>query len=619
MNIPSNLKLAPSPYELIINLSPDAIPYHDLKHISEIARQSIKVSRRSYYRDNIWDLSEEYPELRPADVKLSFKKITFGDGSNITDPEFAHYLSLTKEYFYSLLVDPPASRPKWSTCCSSMRRGIKFLILFMQIQKIVRFSDLLDSDISNFLEWLAKIPHKDGKVITNRTLFSRVARLSWLYEQSHKLSDGLIINPFNNYHTENEWCKHAAHKVIPREHIGTIEMPDEVAKQLITCAISDLKIADTVFKLRKDLKIYKQQGSKKRSKTDDNIDLTNNSFPWHKYGISNGTQLKSLEARVSAAGYIIIAIFTGMRIHEVLNIKAGIKNNFITEDIKIDGGIKQLCFVISKTTKLEANATEYQWQTIPIVEKAIRAVEKILQYRHAKGNPYLFASYQTNNQATASKSMNGILKKYIKTHNITFDKKTWDLKSHQFRKKFARIMVRQGLGLKELQDQLKHYDIEMTKIYGDLNLYSELQKEKFTLSEELYEEFLGSHIPIIGGGSDEIQELRKQFLGMAKKDRKVFLNSLPKKALIEQTDDGLCMYRPKKSLCGGDKQNCRPADCNNSIIPAVGVTRNLQWRKQENERMLLFFKNHPLKVAHLTSRVEEINKLLSQLNSVRAP
>ena len=106
---------------------------------------------------------------------------------------------------------------------------------------------------------------------------------------------------------------------------------------------------------------------------------------------------------------------------------------------------------------------------------------------------------------------------------------------------------------------------------------------------------------------------------MTKKDRKVFLNSLPKKALIEQTDDGLCMYRPKKSLCGGDKRNCRPADCNNSIIPAVGVTRNLQWRKQENERMLLFFKNNPLKVAHLTSRVEEINKLLSQLNSVRAP
>jgi hypothetical protein len=619
MNIPSNLKLAPSPNELIINLSPDAIPYHDLKHISEIDRQSIKVSRRSYYRDNIWDMSEEYPELRPVKVKIAFKNIAFGDGSNITDPQFSNYLSLIKEYFYSLLVDPPASRPKWSTCCASLRKGIKSLIRFMQIQKIVRFSDLLDSDIYNFLEWLAKIPHKDGKVITNRTLFSRVARLSWLYEQSHKLSDGLKINPFINYHTENEWCKHAAQKVIPREYIGTIEMPDDVAKQLITCAISDLKIADTIFKLRQDLKIHKQLLSTKRSKNDKNIDLINSPFPWHKYGISNGTKLKSLEARVSAAGYIIIAMFTGMRIHEALNIKAGIKNNFIIENIEIDGGIKQLCFVISKTTKLEANATEYQWQTIPIVEKAICAVEKILQHRYAKGNPYLFASYLINSQAIASRSMNENLKKYIKTHNITYYEKSWDIKSHQFRKKFARIMIRQGLGLKELQDQLKHYDIEMTKIYGDLNLYSELQKEKFILSEELYEEFIGSQLPIIGGGAEEIQELRKQFLGMTKKHRKEFLNSLPKKALIEQTDDGLCMYRPRKSLCGGDKRNCRPADCNNSIIPAAGVTRTLQWRKQENERMLLFFKNHPLKVAHLTSRVEEIDKLLSQLNLVRAP
>ena len=321
MNISSNLKLAASPHELIVDLSPDAIPYQDLKHISGIDRLSIKVSRRSFYRDNIWDMSEEYPELRPVAVKLAFKKISFGDGSNITDPEFANYLSLIKEYFYSLLVDPPASRPKWSTCCSSVRRGIKSLIRYMQMQNINKFSDLLDSDISEFLERLAEIPHKGGKEITNRTLFSRVARLSWLYEQSHKLSNGLKVNPFSNYHTENEWCKHAAQKVIPREHIGTIEMPDDVAKQLITCAISDLSIADTVLQLKQELKLYKQHINNHRNNADKNIDIINNPFPWHKYGISNGTQLKSLEARVSTASYIIIAMFTGMRVHEVLNIR----------------------------------------------------------------------------------------------------------------------------------------------------------------------------------------------------------------------------------------------------------------------------------------------------------
>ena len=175
-------------------------------------------------------------------------------------------------------------------------------------------------------------------------------------------------------------------------------------------------------------------------------------------------------------------------------------------------------------------------------------------------------------------------------------------------------MVRQGLGLRALQDQLKHFDIEMTKVYGDPNLYAELQAEKFELSEELLEEFVGSQIPVIGGGAEELHALRKEFIGLAKKDRGAFLKSLPEKALVEQTDDGLCFYRAKKALCGGDKSNCRPADCNNSWIPASGKKRTLIWRKQENERMVSFFKNQPLKVSFLRGRIEEIDKLLRQLD-----
>ena len=74
-------------------------------------------------------------------------------------------------------------------------------------------------------------------------------------------------------------------------------------------------------------------------------------------------------------------------------------------------------------------------------------------------------------------------------------------------------------------------------------------------------EFVGSQVPIIGGGSEEIAVIRREFRGMAKKDQLQFLKSLPLRGLIEKTDDGYCFYRATKALCGGDKANCRPADC----------------------------------------------------------
>ncbi|HDP3350737.1 TPA: hypothetical protein P6M33_006295 [Pseudomonas aeruginosa] len=105
-------------------------------------------------------------------------------------------------------------------------------------------------------------------------------------------------------------------------------------------------------------------------------------------------------------------------------------------------------------------------------------------------------------------------------------------------------------------------------------------------------------------------------MGMSADDRERLLDNLSKKALIEQMDDGLCMFRAKKALCGGDSANCRPADCNNSIIPAEGMRRTLTWRKSENQRMRDFFSGQPLKVAHLDDRISEIDKLLSQMDGL---
>jgi integrase len=594
--------------------------YPNLKGVSESARAKIKISALSFYRDNVWDFSTEYPSLRSRDVVLKFSQIHFGDGSDITMPGYENYLNSVKEYCYSLLVDPPSTYPKWSTICVAMNKGVRTLLRFMRESGIVRFSDVFDIDFQGFQDWVAESENKYGELITNRTLNSRIYGLSWLYEQSGKLTDGLVAWPFGDSRSETEWAKDRAQKKLPRKYQTTPEMPDSVAKKLILCAIDDLSIAEKLQDLREKRKEYKYRKSVSRKLLPSgeyrySVEVLN-PFPWHRYGVSSASQVKTLESRLLIAGYILISMFSGMRFHEVAHIKFGRINNWSVRQVSVDGGVRDFYFLVSKTNKLQHDATHYLWQTIPFVERVLDALEQGLAHRYTRGNSFLFSGYVNNGERIALSTINCALKKYAEFHHVEFNGEVWSVATHQFRKKFSRLMIRSGLGLVALQDQLKHFDIQMTKNYGDLNLYSELQQEKFTLSREKYDEIMLTQVPIIGGGADEVEGYRKAFMGMPADDRERLLDNLSKKALIEQMDDGLCMFRAKKALCGGDSANCRPADCNNSIIPAEGMRRTLTWRKSENKRMRDFFSGQPLKVAHLDDRISEIDKLLSQMDSL---
>ncbi len=103
---------------------------------------------------------------------------------------------------------------------------------------------------------------------------------------------------------------------------------------------------------------------------------------------------------------------------------------------------------------------------------------------------------------------------------------------------------------------------------------------------------------------------------MTKSQQSAFLSELPKSALVEQLDDGLCMYRSKHALCGGEVAACRPADCNNALISIQGKRKSFLWRKHENMRLLEFFRNDSPKIAYLRARNIELDKLISQIDEV---
>ena len=146
--------------------------------------------------------------------------ISFDDGSDITQKGFECYLSSVKEYFYSLLVDPPSSYPKISTVCFSIKKGLRAIVRFMHIFGVERFSDLTEFELSEFQVWVCSGGRQGDGELTNRTLRSRVYGLSWLYEQSSKLSDGLVFWPFGSSQSVSQWTAEFSEKNLSREGLN---------------------------------------------------------------------------------------------------------------------------------------------------------------------------------------------------------------------------------------------------------------------------------------------------------------------------------------------------------------------------------------------------------------
>ncbi|WP_236193418.1 tyrosine-type recombinase/integrase [Pseudomonas faucium] len=584
--------------------------------MAEEVRNEIRVSRKSLYADHVWDFSEENPYLSAKSAVITFANLSFEDGTRLTCASNRHYLIAVKEYIYSLIVNPPYTRPTLSSICQSMRKGIRNLLLYMWRTGVQRFSDLTQADMQSFTCSIAGKSNGSGGPLTDRTLRTRIYGLPWLYEQSRsrKLSDGLTVWPFGDCESGSEWSKANAQKVMDRTVFTTPEMPDEVAVKIIQKAVEEIEISYFIEEVRRAQESQKITGRKMIIQTTyGKVMCDTRKFPWNKYGLSSQWDLHALVQRVQTSGYILIAFLTGMRFHEIINIRK--HGCWIKSTVNINDAMRSFCFIKSTTTKLEAVPVVTEWQTVPFIEYVIDALRRCFRHSSTEISSWLFSSREGGSRLGIS-TINFRLKNFVELHDIRFNGELWSLATHQFRKKHARLMIRQGLGLMWLKDQLKHWDVEMTKGYGDLSLYTELQQEKFAMSSEKYAELIGSQLPIIGGGADDISEIRKIFSGMIASEKEEFLAELPKKALIEQTDDGLCMYRPSKAMCGGDRRNCRPADCNNSVIPALSLKRTIKWRLSENARLRTFFSNEPHKIAHLDDRIGELTKLLSQLEGV---
>lgn len=102
-----------------------------------------------------------------------------------------------------------------------------------------------------------------------------------------------------------------------------------------------------------------------------------------------------------------------------------------------------------------------------------------------------------------------------------------------------------------------------------------------------------------------------EFIGKTRESQDSFLETLSKAALIDAVDFGLCMFNPQRAKCGGNRQNCKPVDCLNSVIPLDTALRHLEGRRVRNAELLRVVKS-PLTRAHIAAQQDTTMRLLGQ-------
>lgn len=567
------------------------IPVHILVHdLSWYERSKTMVSSYSCYADDVWDFSDRFPKIPRDDARVKFA-LQLQSGL-LTDNKHAKLLDSLKCLVYSLVFDPPMARVGITTVLRAVRpgHGLAHLFIFLANNQIKSLSSVTTDDFDDFLEYVSELPGKVEK-ITNRTLTSRTRGIEWISLQGEKLSDQLSFSPWDDARSLGVWAKSNAEAVVPRGTLQTQPWSETLVEAMVRLALTVLASASELE--RKCIQ--------------------------YRDGAKNHPSIRQHYVELRSAVGFLAMIFSGMRLTEVLMIPATLTESISVTEVR-DGDRIFLGRFIHSTRSKSKNHVEDAWVTIPVVHQAITALSNIdailpVKYEYLIHAARFGAERDTSRRLGAKVFMTQLNQLAI-SHGVDLSEVDGCISSLDFRRTFSRLVTRKGLNPLELKAQLKHDDVSLTMQYGSPGLREHLVTEKHNFTRDQYAELLGGDARVIGGGAAEIKEMRIVFQGLTRGEKDGFLTQLPKEALVDQTELGLCFYRPHLALCGGRKIACRPDACKNSVIRVEEFSKTLNFRISENTRLARLFARQPAKRAHLKAQLALLNNLQRQIGEI---
>ncbi|PZU60452.1 hypothetical protein [Sphingobium xenophagum] len=548
------------------------------------------------------------------------------ESSKISAGDHGRLIRATKHFLWSMHYDPPSGRKRSSPASIHQKAMVlRSIVEWMAKEGLARFAEIDPDAIERLSIWLRCRPSRAGKGnIATATITNYLLAIKDLYRQRGKLDDAPQIDPLPLETTYEA----AGHTRATKGAIPFIPEPQAIA--ILAEALRWIEdLGDTIVMAETIRRDARAQGllRGKRQASDyvrAALGLASLVGPSGE-ALGGAYAVRHAATHLVEACYIVIAGFVGMRVSEILSMKAGaIEYRPIGES-----GVNQ-AYVVARLFKTvdDPDGRVERWVAPAPVVRAVDLLERLsAPLRETSGREELFLVKNTQfgeivpvTHMHMSLRINNFARH---VHVPDHDGKPWPFSTHQFRKTFARFVARrdrtQLLGLAE---HFKHASVAMTArgyVGSDFDLHSLIDHEARAETAAALDRLLAAKR--LGGKMGErIVAGNARFRGRAgeqvRRDYVAFI--LEETDLrIHACDYGWCVFQQETSRCGGelqpDEAGRAPAVCLTCANMVIEAKHAGYWRDRRRGNAALLPDANPMTAAVLNEVVGQCERVLAQI------
>lgn len=546
------------------------------KHNSKLEDwlNSVQISSQSKFHDDIW-LLDGLDCYQGYFKKIDFTKKT-NEGHKLSD--YPHILDTIKKvlFFYKTTLLKRYKRKSLTQIQDF--NYLKCLVDWMFANQITSFKSFTEENFKDYKTWVIQNKCKQN----NNNLKHYLSVISSLHLYKEYLNDsiqedffeGKNISEYSGYNKKLQ--------------IKTESIPQNILETLCNQILPVLDESyENIFSLDD---LYKS-----------NIINTK-----HLYIQSEKNKNIYKVKMLNAICYSIIALYTGMRVSEIVSIKKDAYEVDENDTVVLNS-------TLFKLTASDKGRPE-RWgcglnNENNYALKAIKVLEKITP------EDYKNLFFKTNNN-----QIENVHTEYIKEILIElmkYLKIDWNLTSHQFRKTFAKLIaITDKTSLVALKEHFKHVSLAMTDYYVGTNieLIEIINEEKHLEIREGFDFILRSH-NLAGKLGEKISQINMKFRGNVEK-RKDYISSIldDSDLIVIPHEYGFCVYQPEQAKCKGEDINVglnTCSKCNNFIVTSK---HKVFWLNKVNE-----YKDFVDTISELDNQkdtLSTVNKLIIEANDI---
>lgn len=550
----------------------------------------------SRYSDDIWIIEGFTTNTMDSRKKLNFERVP------------TTYRSLMKALIYRYMHRGKPRRPRGSTIQKFFTCAQPFLqhLENLDIKSFRHVSPEICKNYITLCREIRQTRRSKGKPLSQVALSARLEVVETLYNLSQFTDDPIPQHPWPDS-SYNAIAGLTGSDSIRDRVIKTKLIPDDIYCRLFQESNKILQQGQNLLDLRDRL---------------DAIALKCKGRKTHYIYIQKTNYLKSINydgnlssfnrsvSRLRTACYVILAITSGCRNHELVYLETGAHHR--TED---DEGT-QYHWMRSRSEKTDAGVRDWMipdvavqalqlmerwakpYQEMLVEEISQRRVKNILDAEIPKLQKIRHALFLGRGDGKSVRALScpawGAL---LKTFTMELDLK-WNLSTHQFRRKFANYVAHSQLGdLRYLREHFAHWSMDMTLHYAmdqewgkhlDIELYDDIYAEIEDIKLSIVDGWLGE-TTLAGGYGQSIKHWRRDPENLAIfKSHSQMVEMIAKSTAIRSNGHAWCTADEHHCI-GNSLERTSCSECTNAVI-GHGHTQIYQ-KLYQNLRELLDLKD----------------------------